>query len=148
MRVHDICTHFAVHIAADASIRDAARLMRERHVGAIVVIERHGPKRPVGILTDRDIAISVVAAEVDPSAVTVRDVMTRSVATCTPDQDLADAIRTMRMRGVRRLPVLDPNGDLIGLVAADDIHAAIGEELRDLGRALAIEQARELETRA
>lgn len=147
MRVHDICTHFAVHISPDASVRDAARLMRERHVGALVAVARPGPKKPLGILTDRDIAISVVAADADADALSVGDVMSRSLATCTPDQDVTDALRTMRSRGVRRLPVIDPRGELIGLVAADDIQAAIGDELRDLSRALALEQAREIETR-
>lgn len=147
MRVQDISTNFAVHIAPESSVREAALLMRERHVGAIVVVERAGPRKPVGIVTDRDIAISVVAADVDAGALAVRDVMSHPVAVCTQDQHVSDAIRTMRSHGVRRLPVLDARGELAGFVSADDIQAAIGEELRDLSRALAVERAREVETR-
>lgn len=148
MRVKDISTNFAVHIAPESSVRDAARLMRERHVGALVVVEHPGPKQPIGIITDRDIAISVVAADVDPGVLTVRDVMSQPVAICTQDQDVSDAIRTMRNRGLRRLPVVDGRGELAGFVAADDIQAALGEELRDLGRAVAVERAREIGTRS
>ena len=148
MRVSDISTPLTVHIAPEASVRDAARLMRERHVGAIVVLNHGDGKRtPIGIVTDRDIAISVVAAGVDPDAVTVRDVMSRPVATCTEDQDVFDAIQTMRNRGVRRLPMLDAGGNFAGFVSADDIYGALATEFRDLSGALVREQAREIETR-
>jgi CBS domain-containing protein len=122
--------------------------MRERHVGAVVVVDSHnGSSTPIGIITDRDIAISVVAADVDPDAVTVRDAMSRPVATCTADQDIFDVIQTMRAHGVRRLPMLDRSGALGGVVAADDVYAALATELRELGRALVREQAREMATR-
>lgn len=148
MRMSDICTPLTVHITPDASVREAAKLMRERHVGAIVVVDRgDGRRAPVGIVTDRDIAISVVAAGVDADAVTVRDVMSRPVATCTEDQDVFDAIQTMRAHGVRRLPMLNATGDFAGFVSADDIYGALATEFRDLSGALVREQAREIETR-
>jgi len=148
MRLADICTPLAVHIGPAASVRDAARLMRERHVGAIVITSREGNTlTPVGIVTDRDIAISVVAAGVDPDTVAVRDVMSQPVATCRADQDLFDAVRMMRTYGVRRLPVLNADGEFIGYVSAEDIHGALAMELRDLDRAVLREQAREIETR-
>lgn len=148
MRVADICTLLTVHIDPSATVREAAKLMRERHVGALVVIDRrNGTHAPAGIVTDRDIAISVVAAGVDPDAITVADVMSRPVATCTEDEDLFDAIQTMRARGVRRLPMLNANGEFAGFVAADDIFGAIATELRELSNALVREQAREMEVR-
>jgi CBS domain-containing protein len=148
MRVADICTPLTVHIDPAASVRDAARLMRERHVGAIVVVEKQdGQCVPIGMLTDRDVAISVVAAGVDPDAITVRDAMSRPVATCTADQDLFDAIRTMRAHGVRRLPMLDETGGFAGFVAADDVYDALVKELGRLGDVFVREQAREIETR-
>ncbi len=149
MRVADICTLLTVHMESSASVRDAAKLMRERHVGAVVVVDRRNGTRALdGILTDRDIAISVVAAGIDPDTVTVGDVMSRPVATCTADQDLFEAISTMRAHGVRRLPMLNATGELAGIVAADDIYGALATELRELSRALVREQAREMETRA
>ena len=148
MRMSDICTPLTVHIAPDSSVREAARLMRERHVGALVVLDRgDGRRAPVGIVTDRDIAISVVAAGVDPDTVTVRDVMSRPVATCSEDQDVFDAIQTMRAHGVRRLPMLNAGGDFAGFVSADDIFGALATEFRGLSGALVREQAREIETR-
>jgi len=149
MRVADICTPLTVHIDPTASVREAAKLMRERHVGAVVVVDRrNGTRAPAGIITDRDIAISVVAPGVDPDAVTVHDVMSRPVVTCTEDQDVFDAIQTMRSHGVRRLPMLNANGEFKGFVAADDIYGALANEFRELSRALVREQAREMETRA
>jgi CBS domain-containing protein len=148
MRVVDVSTPLTVHIDPASSIRDAARLMRERHVGAVVVVDKHGNRCvPSGILTDRDIAISVVAAGIDPDAVTVRDVMSHPVATCTADQDIFDAILTMRSHGVRRLPMLDESGDFAGFVAADDVCDALAKELRGLSEVFAREQAREVEAR-
>ncbi|KAF1722754.1 CBS domain-containing protein [Pseudoxanthomonas wuyuanensis] len=146
MRIADICTSNPIHIAA--SVRDAASLMRHRHVGALVVLgTANGDRAPVGILTDRDIVVSLVVEGVDPDTLQVSDVMTREVATCGEDQDLFDAIGTMRRNGVRRLPVLDAAGELTGMVSADDIYGAIGAHLSELGQALTREQVREMQTR-
>lgn len=149
MRIADICTRQVVHIGATASLREAAETMRTRHVGTIVVVDQpSGERVPVGILTDRDIVVAVVAEDVDVGSLTVADVMSRRVATCSEDQDLFEAIAIMRERGVRRLPVLDAKGGLAGLVAADDVFSALAECLRDLSGALAREQAQEMEARA
>lgn len=113
-----------------------------------MIDRRNGTTAPAGIITDRDITISVVAKGVDPDAVTIGDVMSRPVATCTGDQDLFEAIQTMRARGVRRLPVLNANGGFAGFVSADDIYGAFATEMRDLSQALVREQAREMENRA
>ena len=149
MRVADVCVPMMVHIEPSASIRDAARLMRERHAGAVVVVDKRDNRCiPTGIITDRDIAISVVAAGVDLDAVTVSDVMSHPVATCTADQDIFEAIQTMRSRGVRRLPVLNEDGNFTAFIAADDVYDALVKELRGLGEVFVREQAREIETRA
>lgn len=149
MRIADICTHNPIHIAASASVRDAAGMMRHRHVGALIVLgAENGNRAPVGILTDRDIVVSVVVDGVDPDTLQVFDVMTRKVATCGEDQDLFDAIGTMRRNGVRRLPVLDAAGELSGMVSADDIYGAIGAHLSELGQALTREQVREMGLRS
>lgn len=148
MRISDICTRDVIHVGADASVREAAQIMRKRHVGALVVAEQpNGERVPVGIVTDRDIAISVVAAGVGADKLTVGDVMTRDVATCSENEELFDAIATMRERGVRRLPVLNAKGGLAGMVAADDIYGALGAHLRMLGSALTREQTQEMQAR-
>ena len=148
MRIADICTHDVVQIAADASLAEAADTMRRRHVGALVVTEQpNGERVPVGMLTDRDIVLAVVAPGIAPEQLTAADVMTHPLATCREDEELFDAIQTMRERGVRRLPVLDAKGGLAGMVAADDIFSALGTHMRDLGQVLGHEQARETNLR-
>ncbi|NCT66240.1 MAG: CBS domain-containing protein [Rhodanobacteraceae bacterium] len=148
MRIADICTRHVVHIGATASLREAAETMRTRHVGTVVVVDQpNGERVPIGIVTDRDLVVAVVAEGVDPGSLTVADVMSRRVATCMEDQDMFEAIEIMRERGVRRLPVLNAKGGLAGIVAADDIFGALGECMRDLGRALTRAQAHEMEAR-
>lgn len=148
MRVADICTHHVVCINAEMSVRAAAQAMRKHHVGTLVVTEQpNGERVPVGIVTDRDLVLAVVAPNVDAEAVTVGDVMTPDVATCRSGEELFDALETMRERGVRRLPVLNAEGGLVGLLAADDVFSAIGEHMHELGRAMTREQVREMELR-
>jgi CBS domain-containing protein len=149
MRIADICTRNVIHIGALASVREAAEAMRRHHVGALVVVDQpNGERIPVGILTDRDIVVSVIAAGVDPAAVAVGDVMSRNPATCGEDEDVFDAIETMRERGVRRLPVLNAKGGLAGMLTVDDVHGVLSTHLSELGRALVREQVREMHTRA
>jgi CBS domain-containing protein len=149
MRIADICTHDVVHITAAASARDAAEMMRKRHVGALVVVDQqNGERIPIGIITDRDIVVAVVAPGIGAETVTVGDVMTRHVATCAASQELFDAIEIMRVRGVRRLPVVNAIGSLSGMVAADDIYGALATHAQELSRALTREQVCETEVRA
>ena len=148
MRIADIHTRRVVHIGTGASVREAAELMRTRHVGALVVVDQpNGERIPVGMVTDRDIVLAVVAPGVNVEALTVGDVMTKPVVTCSEDQDLFAAIELMRERGVRRLPVLNAKGGLAGIVAADDIYNAIGTHMRELSLALAREQVHEMRIR-
>lgn len=148
MRISDICTRNVVHISAAASVREAATTMRSRHVGALVVVDQpNGERIPIGILTDRDIVLSVVAAGVDAERLSVGDAMSQPVATCSEHDDVFGAIETMRRYGVRRLPLLNAAGGLSGMLAADDIVGALGDYLHGLGHALSREQAHEMEAR-
>lgn len=149
MRIADVRTVQVVHIATDETIRAAAVRMRKSHVGCLVATDPQSADQvPVGILTDRDIVLAVVAAGVDPEAVTVADVMSRNLACCREYDDVLDALRIMHERGIRRLPVTDGSGKLTGIVAADDICAALGAQLAKLGRALTREQPmREMQLR-
>jgi CBS domain-containing protein len=149
MRVADICTRNVVHIRDGASLREAAEAMRKRHVGALVVVDQpNGELVPVGMITDRDIVVSVIAPGVDADSLTVGDAMTTPAVTCGESQDLFDAIETMRVHGVRRLPVLNAKGGLSGILAADDIFGALSTHLGELGRALTREQVKEMQRRA
>jgi CBS domain-containing protein len=122
--------------------------MRRHHVGSLVVADQpNGERVPVGILTDRDIVLAVVAKGVAADDVTVGDAMTRSIATCGENEDLFDALQTMRGRGVRRIPVVNEQGALAGMLTADDAIGAISSYLLELTRALTREQTLELERR-
>lgn len=148
MRIADLCIHPVVSIQATATVREAAEAMREHRVGSLVVVEKpNGERIPVGIVTDRDIVVAVVATGGDPSTLTLAQVMSRPVTTCTDSESLFTAILAMRERGVRRLPVLNANGGLAGMVSADDIVSALGTHMLDLGQALTREETRDMPTR-
>lgn len=121
MKVGAICRRDAIAIANTESITAAAQLMREQHVGFLVVY-RYGDelRRPIGVLTDRDITVEVIAKKVDPEALSVDDLMTRQPLIANDTEDLSDVLQGMRMAGIRRVPVVDLRGALIGVVAIDD----------------------------
>lgn len=148
MRIADICTRCVVHVDAGASVHAAAELMRKRHVGSLVVTEEpDGGRVPIGMITDRDIVLAVIAPGVDAGTLTVGDVMSLPLASCNENDDLFDVIGVMRRRGIRRLPVLNDKGSLAGLVSVDDVYAVLGTQLQELSQALTREQVREMETR-
>ena len=126
MRIADICTRHVVTIPPGATVREAADVMRRREVGSLVVADGAESERiPHGIVTDRDVALSIADRGVDPDAVTVADTMARSLVSCAEDADIYDVLRRMRGNGVRRMPVIDARGHLLGIVTADDIIGAL-----------------------
>jgi CBS domain-containing protein len=134
MTVGSICTRTVVAVPKGESIVDVAKRMRMLHVGTVIIIEdRNGKHFPVGILTDRDIVLSVVASEPQhlPS-VLVRDAMDNDLLTAREDTSLTDALTMMQERGVRRLPVVDREGALVGIVSADDVIRFLAEELHQV----------------
>jgi CBS domain-containing protein len=147
MRVNELATS-VVSIAADATVMDAAQLMWQRRVGLLVVVEPpSGRQIPIGVLTDRDIVVSVIAPGIDPGVIEVGDVMTSPVRTCNARDDLFDALRSMQLHGLRRLPVLDGEDSVCGLLSIDDIIAAIGPNAADLVTVLYRERADQLQLR-
>lgn len=137
--IGEVCTKPAVTVSPQASVRDAARLMRQKKVGAVVVVNA---SRPVGILTDRDIAVSVVANGHDPATLPVRDVMHRAPAVIREDKGILDAARMFGARGIRRLPVVDRRGRLTGIIALDDLLMLFGSEMAHVATALSRELGR------
>lgn len=148
MHISEICTRQVVDILPETSIREAAHRMRILHVGCLVVVEPpDGERVPIGILTDRDIVVSVVSPGIDADVLTVGDVMSQPLVTCGEHEDLFDALKRMRETGIRRLPVLDALGGLCGLLSADDVVSALSWHLRELSSALTSEQVREMAER-
>ncbi|TAK82515.1 MAG: CBS domain-containing protein [Betaproteobacteria bacterium] len=134
MGVGKICSRDVVFARRNESVAQAAHLMREHHVGTVVVVdERNGRRFPVGMLTDRDIAVGVVALGADPAKSNVEGAMPAEVV-CVRDTDgLGRAVALMRAQGVRRLPVIDASGALVGVLSADDVLEVLAEELYCLG---------------
>lgn len=126
----EICTRGVTIAFRQTSLDEAARLMRESHVGCLVVVdEMPGIRTVIGLLTDRDIVTAVVAADLAPSALRVEDVMTSDLVVAREDDSLIDLIRTMRGKGVRRVPVVGQQNELIGIVTFDDVLGILSEEL-------------------
>lgn len=148
MSVGEVCIRDVVVLAPGASISEAAQLMRNHHVGDVVIVEEvFGERRPVGLVTDRDIVVEVVAEGLDPQAISVTDVMTRKIETVTETTSVWDAVRRMRACGVRRMPVVNEHGALQGIFTLDDALQTIGECLGDLTRLVERGMDRERKTR-
>jgi CBS domain-containing protein len=145
MTAGEICTRNVVVTRKEETIVDAAKRMRMFHVGDLVVVERDGDRRrPIGILTDRDIVLSVVAS--DPGyayGCLVNDVMTSDLAMARETDGLMDVLKKMQAHGVRRMPVIDGEGDLVGIVAFDDVARVLADELNAMVGVLASEHVRE-----
>jgi len=148
MPIGDVCTRRVFVAGRDATIADAASMMRENHVGNLVIVEEtNGRRKPTGIVTDRDIAISVVAKDVDASKVTIGDLVTRELISAHENQGIFETLRNMRTHGIRRMPVVDTAGSLIGIVAVDDIVQLLAEEMSEIGKIFSQEHAFETRTR-
>jgi len=144
----EICNREVVIVSRDTSLVEAARLMREHHVGSLVVVlERDGKRVPVGILTDRDIVVAVVARELDARRLSVVDAMSAGVFAVREQDGLTEVLRAMREHGVRRLPVVAASGALAGIVTIDDLLELVAEELGDFVRTVGRERLRETRTR-
>ena len=149
MLAGDVCNRIVVIAERDMSLAQAAQLMRQRHVGCLVVVDETGAGRLVaGMLTDRDIVTAVVARELDATQLTVGDVMCRELISALEDDSIRDMLVTMRRKGIRRLPVVTSQGVLVGLVTLDDVLALLAEQLRELAAVIETEALREQRERA
>jgi len=140
MSVGKICQREVDLADLDESVQAAAERMHQHTVGALLVLDEF--KKPVGILTDRDIAVRVVAAGKDGYTTTVREAMTPQPKTVSEDAPIEWAVSLMRAGGFRRAPVVDQGGALVGLVSLDDILMLLAEEFADIGRLLEKETPR------
>lgn len=144
MTAGSICTRDVVIATPEMSIVEVARLMREYHVGSLVVVDdKSGKNVPVGMVTDRDLVIEVLAQEVDLKSISVGDVMSHMPLTVGETESLWDVIRRMRAQGVRRVPVVDDHESVIGIISADDLIQLLGDELNALAGLFGTEQSKE-----
>lgn len=148
MPINEICNREVVIARRDLTVLEAARLMRQHHVGDVVVVdERNGFRTPVGIVTDRDLVVEVIATELDYKVITVGDIMGRELVTVKESTGVFDAIQYMRAKGVRRLPVVDANDSLVGILTLDDLLELLSEEMLSLAKLVTHEQKKETVSR-
>jgi CBS domain-containing protein len=148
MEVGKLCTIDTVCCSRDETVQGAALLMRRHHVGDIVVVdEPDGERSPVGIVTDRDIVVSVIALGLDPLGLLVGDIMSDDLLVAEAHEDVDSLIERMRLRGIRRVPVVGEDGRLAGIVSADDLLGFLAEEMEDLSRISPYQQSHERRVR-
>ena len=133
MNVGEHCNREVIVIHKDETPLEAARLMRRLHVGDAIIVDSLGLKRkPLGIITDRDISLEIVAANIDPISIAILDIVRRPLITVNENDDINECIVCMKHNGIRRAPVIDDKGYLVGIVTADDILEIISEQMNNL----------------
>lgn len=144
MKIADICNRKVYLIKSEQPLVDAAREMQQRHVGALVVADSTvAPVQPTGIITDRDIVCGQFARKADLHCLVVADVMSRDPVTVSEESGLDEAIETLRSWGVRRAPVVNAGGDLVGIVTLDDLLPVLAAELNALATLMGTQARRE-----
>ena len=145
MPIGDVCVRDVVVTGRETTVRDAAKLMAQHHVGNLVVVREEAGGRvvPIGIITDRDIVRNVVAEALDPAVFTLADLGVRELVTVREDQGVFECMQHMRMSAIRRMPVVDRDGRLVGIISLDDLIQLLAEEMGELAQAISREQAHE-----
>lgn len=146
-RLKDFSTLMVAVVEPETPALKAAQLMRQHHIGALVVVDAKEQSRPVGILTDRDLVIALMAEGLDPELFTAGDIMSVELVQANPDMDAMDAIELMRANRLRRLVLVDELGRLVGIVTMEDILALMTRELAALAAGVIGARDREFEQR-
>ncbi|MCB1984274.1 MAG: CBS domain-containing protein [Burkholderiales bacterium] len=148
MPISELCNREVVVIQKDEPVLEAARLMRQHHVGDVIIVEEQsGIKKPIGIVTDRDIVVEIMATELDPAVITVGDITVPKLVTVQENTGIFDVIQYMRRKAVRRSPVIDDRGELIGIITLDDLLQLLAEELSELATLAKREIEKEIKQR-
>lgn len=149
MRIGEYCNREVVIIKSDESVKAAAELMRTHHVGDLVIVEKQNNKQvPIGIITDRDLVIEVMAAGLAPEVLTVRDILTEQLNFVVENDSFFDALDLMRTKKVRRLPVVNHENSLVGIITMDDILDILAEMLTQVASIIKLQQRKEVRQRS
>ena len=144
MKIGELCNREVVIASKDTKVIELASLMREHHVGDIVITKNEaGANKPIGIVTDRDLVVEIIAKEVPLSACNAGDIMSDELVTLSESEGMWEAIDLMRDKGIRRLPVVSESGALVGIVCVDDLHAYLTERMQSVVSLINREQRRE-----
>jgi CBS domain-containing protein len=136
MSLKPLMTKEITSLPSTATVLDAAKYMTDMNVGSVIVVDND---KPSGILTDRDIVTKVLSRDKDPKTINIRDIMTSPAVTISEDRDIIDVTRLMSERGIRRFPVVDANGKIIGVITLDDVLVFLGQEMQNVATALKTE---------
>lgn len=148
MLLKDLCTPDVVSCSADDSALHAARLMRQHHVGDVVVVnDAETDPSPIGVVTDRDIVVEVLGKDLDPARITLREIMRKPAVIASASEDITQAVERMKAHGVRRIPVVDGSSRLAGILCLDDLLKRLAVDAANLAEVVAREQDREHRTR-
>ena len=148
MTVGKFCNREVIIADKNSSIAEIAKLMRKHHVGDVVLVNDKGDRgTPVGILTDRDIVIELIACDVPLDSVSAGDVMSYELVTAREEDSIWDTLQRMRAKGIRRVPVVNDKDELEGILSADDLLELFAEELNLLAKVPFREQLVEGTTR-
>ena len=148
MTVGKFCNREVIIAEKNSTITEVAKLMRQHHVGDVVIVDSNGGKtKPIGILTDRDIVIELIACDVACDSVSAGDVMSYELVTAGEDDSIWDTLQKMRAKGIRRVPVVNDGGELEGILSVDDLLELFAEELNLLAKVPFREQLIEGTTR-
>ena len=148
MSVGEVCNREVVVVGVRESVSTAAHLMRAEHVGDLVVVgEGERARVPAGIVTDRDLVVELLGEDVEPEKVTVGDILDHELWTAGEDEDTLEVLERMREKGVRRMPVVDGEGALVGILTMDDLLDLFAEQLDKMVQLIGREQRREKTTR-
>jgi CBS domain-containing protein len=148
MSISEFCVHNVICASRDTTALEAAGLMRHHHVGDVIVVDEvDGAKKPVGIVTDRDLVVEVMAGGVDPREVRLGELVLRSPVTIDKNASYAETVRLMAVNGVRRIPVVGEGGVLVGIITADDMLRQLTSPLAALSDLVGRARAFEAQTR-
>lgn len=144
-KLKEFATTLVAVVEPETSAREVAQLMRRHHIGALVVVDAFDKSKPVGIVTDRDLVLELMAEGLDPAVFTAGDIMTVDLVTARPDMDAMEAVQLMKKHRLRRLVIVDKDSHLAGIVTIEDVLALLTHELAGFSSDLAT--ARDRETR-
>ncbi len=147
-RLKDFATTVVAVVEPETTALVAAQLMRRHHIGALVVVEAVEKSRPVGIITDRDLVLALMAEALDPALFTAGDIMSVDLVLANPEMDAMDAVQLMRANRLRRLVIVDGEGRLTGIVTMEDILELLARELASLATGLLGARDREFQQRS
>jgi len=149
MSISEFCTHNVVCATRETTALEAARLMRHHHVGDVVIVdESDGVRKPIGIVTDRDLVVEVMAGGLDPNAIKIGELVLRSPVIIEDSASYAETVRLMAVNGVRRMPVVGPGGALLGIITLDDMLRQLTSPLAALADLAGRARSFEAQTRA